>query len=129
MPAARLSLDNRQENAMIDRIHRIRPPITASLAVMLATAAIAAALSREAIASPTCAAQSGPQTAALVELFTSEGCNSCPPADRWLSSTFREDAPARAIPLAFHVDYWDRLGWKDRFATAEYTQRQYAAMH
>jgi len=76
-----------------------------------------------------CLAKSGPQTMALVELYTSEGCNSCPPADRWLTSTFRANAPmAGAIPLAFHVDYWDRLGWKDRFATAVYTERQYAAM-
>jgi hypothetical protein len=76
-----------------------------------------------------CAAQSGPQTTALVELYTSEGCSSCPPADRWLASTFRANAKAAgAIPLAFHVDYWDRLGWKDRFATAAYTERQYAAM-
>ena len=76
-----------------------------------------------------CAAKSGPQTTALVELYTSEGCSSCPPADRWLASTFRANAAAGgAIPLAFHVDYWDRLGWKDRFATAAYTERQYAAM-
>ena len=77
---------------------------------------------------PTCKAQSGRQTVPLVELYTSEGCDSCPPADRWLSSTF---APADAgggavaVALAFHVDYWDRLGWKDRFATAAWTKRQY----
>jgi hypothetical protein len=79
-------------------------------------------------ASAACVARSGPQAAALVELFTSEGCNSCPPADRWLASTFPGAASATAIPLAFHVDYWDRLGWKDRFATAAYTERQYTAM-
>jgi len=65
----------------------------------------------------------------LVELYTSEGCDSCPPADRWLATTF---APGfdlrRAIPLAFHVDYWDRLGWKDRFASSAHTERQYAEM-
>jgi hypothetical protein len=65
----------------------------------------------------------------LVELYTSEGCDSCPPADRWLAATFRGgDAAARAIPLAFHVDYWDRLGWKDRLARPTHTERQYAAM-
>jgi len=75
----------------------------------------------------TCAAKSGPRTAALVELYTSEGCNSCPPADRWLSSTFPADGGgANAIALAFHVDYWDRLGWKDRFAAPAWTERQYA---
>jgi hypothetical protein len=67
---------------------------------------------------------------ALVELYTSEGCDSCPPADRWLSSTFPADADARnAIALAFHVDYWDRLGWKDRFAAPAWTERQYAMAH
>ena len=63
----------------------------------------------------------------LVELFTSEGCDSCPPADRWLSSTFPAGDPAASV-LAFHVDDWDRLGWKDRFASSDYTARQYAAM-
>jgi hypothetical protein len=73
-----------------------------------------------------CSARSGPQTAALVELYTSEGCNSCPPADRWLASSFGPGRmPAGAVALAFHVDYWDRLGWKDRFASAAYTERQY----
>jgi hypothetical protein len=65
----------------------------------------------------------------LVELYTSEGCNSCPPADRWLSASFAKGAPrASGIALAFHVDYWDRLGWKDRFATPAFTQRQYDRM-
>jgi hypothetical protein len=73
-----------------------------------------------------CRAQSGATTRPLVELYTSEGCDSCPPADRWLSRTFaRNDAPA--IALAFHVDYWDRLGWKDRFASAAFTERQHRA--
>ncbi len=78
-------------------------------------------------ASAVCMAKSGSQTTALVELFTSEGCSSCPPADKWLSATFRgKDQPA--VALAFHVDYWDRLGWKDRFAAASFTERQYDAM-
>jgi hypothetical protein len=74
-----------------------------------------------------CTARSGPQTTSLVELFTSEGCSSCPPADRWLSANFR-GKEARAVALAFQVDYWDRLGWKDRFARAAFTGRQYQAM-
>jgi len=78
--------------------------------------------------SATCNATSGRDLVPLVELFTSEGCDSCPPADRWLSATFPIDRAAGASVLAFHVDYWDRLGWKDRFASAQYTARQYAAM-
>jgi len=75
-----------------------------------------------------CSAKSGSRTVALVELYTSEGCDSCPPADRWLASTFPVGATgANAIALAFHVDYWDRLGWKDRFAAPEWTERQHAA--
>lgn len=82
-----------------------------------------------AAAAPACRAASGARVQPLIELYTSEGCDSCPPAERWLSSRFA-DAGARpsAIALAFHVDYWDRLGWVDRFANAQYTARQYDAM-
>jgi hypothetical protein len=59
----------------------------------------------------------------VVELYTSEGCSSCPPADRWLSTLKGRDD---LLPLAFHVGYWDRLGWVDRFAIRETTARQYA---
>lgn len=75
-----------------------------------------------------CTATSGRDTLPLIELYTSEGCDSCPPADRWLSATFPPEARPAASVLAFHVDYWDRLGWKDRFASADYTARQYASM-
>jgi hypothetical protein len=80
-----------------------------------------------AAAAPACVAQSGEQRAVLLELYTSEGCDSCPPADRRLSQWKTQAAFAgRLVPLAFHVDYWDRLGWSDRFASPQYTQRQYA---
>lgn len=69
---------------------------------------------------------SGPNRVSLIELYTSEGCSSCPPAERWLASL--RDAPGLwrdFVPVALHVNYWDRLGWPDRFATREFTQRQY----
>lgn len=72
-------------------------------------------------AAPSCSVHGGAVAPAVVELYTSEGCSSCPPADRWLS---RLHADAGVVALAFHVDYWDRLGWKDRFANPVYTQRQ-----
>jgi len=69
-----------------------------------------------------CSAQSGALRPHLVELYTSEGCSSCPPADKWL----RGLSSADAVALAFHVDYWDALGWRDRFADPRYSARQQA---
>ena len=69
--------------------------------------------------------QSGPEHTALIELYTSEGCSSCPPAEKWFSQL---KAHPRLwvdfVPVAFHVDYWDYLGWQDRFSTASYSDRQ-----
>lgn len=74
-------------------------------------------------ATGTCSVRSSDETVPLVELYTSEGCSSCPPADRWLSDRFgRGDANY----LAFHVDYWDDIGWPDRFGSAQFAQRQRA---
>jgi hypothetical protein len=76
-----------------------------------------------------CRVISGATIVPLVELFTSEGCDSCPPADRWLSANFPRTGDTKSpLALAFHVDYWDRLGWIDRFGSHEWTERQYAAM-
>ncbi len=61
---------------------------------------------------------------AVVELFTSEGCSSCPPADQLVARIQQEEKDERVYILAFHVDYWDRLGWKDAFSDHRYTQRQ-----
>ena len=63
----------------------------------------------------------------VVELFTSQGCNSCPPADALLGELAKEEG---IIALSLHVDYWDYLGWKDEFADPAYTlrQRKYAAV-
>jgi hypothetical protein len=61
----------------------------------------------------------------LIELYTSEGCSSCPPADRWLSSLKIEAGLwTHFVPLAFHVDYWDAIGWPDRFADRRFSERQ-----
>jgi hypothetical protein len=86
----------------------------------LAAAVIVAASAADA-ATEGCSARSGATVTPVVELYTSEGCNSCPPADRWLS---RLKADGRMVALAWHVDYWDRLGWTDRFASPAFTQRQ-----
>ena len=67
-----------------------------------------------------CSAKSGAQTVPLLELYTSEGCSSCPPADKWMSGIKTD----KVTPLAFHVDYWDYIGWKDKFSKAEYSDRQ-----
>jgi hypothetical protein len=74
--------------------------------------------------------ESGPKKVQLLELFTSEGCSSCPPAEASLGRLVNDPRLWHEfVPVAFHVDYWDRLGWKDPFASAEWTRRQrlYAA--
>src|SRR5499426_1637057 len=72
-----------------------------------------------------CTAKSGAGTVALVELFTSEGCDSCPPADEWLRKLPAAGfTPDRVVPLALHVDYWDYIGWKDPYAKRLFSQRQ-----
>jgi hypothetical protein len=62
------------------------------------------------------------KNAVVLELFTSQGCSSCPPADKLLG-TYTSNK--NVIPLSFHVDYWDRLGWKDPFSSHDYSERQY----
>lgn len=65
---------------------------------------------------------------ALLELYTSEGCNSCPPADAWVSGLSPQLVPQKMVVLAFHVDYWNYLGWPDRFSQARFTERQQASV-
>ena len=62
----------------------------------------------------------------VVELYTSQGCSSCPPADEFLGMLASDP---RILPLALHVDYWDYIGWEDKFATAQFTDRQKAYAH
>src|SRR5579862_6783150 len=74
--------------------------------------------------------QSSERQVALVELYTSEGCSSCPPAEAWLSRL--KDKPglwSEFVPVAFHVEYWDALGWRDKWSSKDYSERQrdYAA--
>ena len=96
---------------------RFAMPLTVGVA-LVAAGFVAVA---DAAAAQTCSARSTAVAPPIVELYTSEGCSSCPPADRWLS---RLHADPAVVALAFHVDYWDRLGWKDRFASPAFTQRQ-----
>ncbi len=73
---------------------------------------------------------SGPGKVPRLELYTSEGCSSCPPADNWIGRL--KDYPAlwqRIVPVAFHVDYWNNLGWNDPLATSQNSQRQYRYKH
>lgn len=67
----------------------------------------------------------------LLELYSSEGCYSCPPADKWISELKTDKRLWKDyVPVAFHVDYWDYIGWEDKFASARFSQRQrhYAAL-
>lgn len=81
-------------------------------------------------AATSCSAGSGAVRVPLLELYTSEECDSCPPADRWVSSLRQRGyAPDRALALAWHVDYWDRLGWPDPYAQARFSARQRDANH
>ena len=70
---------------------------------------------------------SGAARVSLVELYTSEGCSSCPPADRWLGQ-LRDDPTLwkSVVPVEFHVNYWNSLGWTDRLSTRAFTEREYA---
>jgi hypothetical protein len=70
--------------------------------------------------------ESGPRKTHLLELFTSEGCSSCPPAEAWMSKLKDNAGLWRDfVPVTFHVDYWDRLGWRDPLASKAWTARQY----
>lgn len=90
--------------------------ITAAWAIACAGSALASAA--------VCKGNSQSTLTPVIELYTSEGCSSCPPADRWLSGLKTAAAGGRVVVQAFHVAYWDSLGWIDRFAAPAYTDRQ-----
>ena len=95
------------------------------IAVLLVGFIIAYLAARAFLRSTPSSIFSGPAKGfAVVELFTSEGCSSCPPADQLVARIQQEDQDQPVYILAFHVDYWDRLGWKDAFSDTRYTQRQ-----
>ncbi len=95
-------------------------PAFSLLALAVLTVCVGKARSAAVLESPE-------ERVALLELFTSEGCSSCPPAEAWLGGLKDQSGLWKEfVPVAFHVDYWDSLGWPDRFASAEFTQRQRA---
>jgi hypothetical protein len=104
-------------------------PITRqSLRLLARVAALGCALGGAGVswsaALAACSAQSGPNLTPVLELYTSEGCSSCPPADKWLSGLKQAAAEGQVVVQAFHVGYWDYIGWVDRFASPAHTVRQ-----
>ena len=88
--------------------------------------AVSLALTSTVAMADSCSVRSPAHRVALIELYTSQGCSSCPPADRWLSELAQRVPDTQAIPLSMHVGYWDYIGWKDPFAKREFNERQRA---
>jgi hypothetical protein len=98
-----------------------KSPFTITL---IATYVLATGTSSLFAAQNTCAAQSGSIQTPVIELYTSEGCSSCPPADQWLSTLKSAHAKGQVVAQSFHVNYWDYIGWRDPFAAPAHTTRQ-----
>jgi hypothetical protein len=99
-------------------------------ALLAITSSAVAAAAADTASPPNCSYSSGSHKAALVELYTSEGCSSCPSADKQLSRLQSVvDANARLVPLALHVPYWDDIGWKDPYGQPAFEKRQRALVN
>lgn len=103
--------------------------VLGGLVVACMSIATALAASLDAGASATCSAASAPHRTALIELYTSEGCSSCPPADDWLGRLGAAANPQMMVPLALHVTYWDSRSWRDRFSDDRFDERQREQSH
>ena len=79
-----------------------------------------------ALSAPDCQADSLDSQSTLLELYTSEGCSSCPPADNWLATIHERYPTVQLVPLSLHVPYWDHIGWKDPYANVIFEKRQRA---
>ncbi len=99
-------------------------PVSRMNKLSRATVALSLVLPVLAAQAASCSISSPAHTVALVELYTSEGCSSCPPADRWLGELTQRYAADRLVPLSLHVDYWDYIGWQDPYAQAQFSERQ-----
>ncbi|HEX5803637.1 MAG TPA: DUF1223 domain-containing protein [Azospira sp.] len=104
------------------RSHRLARCVGGPLSCILLLAVAGGAAPAQGAAA--CRQTSPAHTVALVELYTSEGCSSCPPADRWLATLAARYGRDRLLPLSLHVDYWDYIGWRDPFAQAQFAERQ-----
>ena len=102
----------------------IKQRLATLLLPLLSMAVVAPAMAQMA-SGQRCEVKSGVQTTALVELYSSEGCSSCPPADQRLNALRKEAGTASlVVPLALHVTYWDQIGWTDPLAQAQFDARQ-----